>query len=96
MGPWRGQLTKLVRRTVTAKESTTVNLKIKFMALTEELRMNQSEYNVKPSTCITIKSGCITNRYLHVITNHYHQFTGHLILNKCVSNLSLKVSVSFP
>ena len=95
MGPWRGQLTNLVRRTVTAKESTTVNLKIKFMALTEELRMNQSEYNVKQS--ITIKSGCITtNRYLHVITNHYHQFTGHLILNKCVSNLSLKVSVSFP
>ena len=55
--------------------------------------MNQSEYNVKQS--ITIKSGCITNRYLHVITNHYHQFPGHLILNKCVSNLSLKVSVSF-
>ena len=55
--------------------------------------MNQSEYNVKQS--ITIKSGCITNRYLHVITNHSHQFTGHLILNKCVSDLSLKVSVSF-
>ena len=55
--------------------------------------MNQSEYNVKQS--ITIKSGCITNRTLHVITNHYHQFTCHLILNKCVSDLSLKMSVSF-
>ena len=55
--------------------------------------MNQSEYNVKQS--ITIKSGCITNHYLHVITYHSHQFTGHLILNKCVSDLSLKVSVSF-
>ena len=55
--------------------------------------MNQSEYNVKQS--ITIKSGCITNCYLHVITNQYHQFTGHLILNKCVSDLSLKVSVRF-
>ena len=86
--------TKLVR-TVTAKESTTVNLKIKFMALTEECRMNQSEYKVKQS--ITIKSGCITNRYLYVITNLSHQFTGHndLILNKCVSDLSLKVLVSF-
>ena len=49
--------------------------------------MNQSEYNVKQS--ITIKSGCITNRNLHVITNHNHQFTSHLILNKCVSDLSL-------
>ena len=93
VSPWRRQLTNLVRRTVTAKESTTVNLKIKFMALTEEFRMNQSEYNVKQS--ITIKLGCITtcNRYLHVITNHYHEFTGHLILNKCVSDLSLKVLV---
>ena len=55
--------------------------------------MNQSEYNVKKS--IMLKSGCITHRYLQVITNHYHQFTDHLILNKCVSNLSLKVSMSF-
>ena len=57
--------------------------------------MNQSEYNVKQS--ITIKSGCITNRYLHVITNHSHQLTiaSHLILNKCVSDFSFKVSVSF-
>ena len=55
-----------------------MSLKIKSMALTDEFRMNQSEYNVKQS--ITIKSGCIANRYLHVITNHYHQLTGHLIL----------------
>ena len=55
--------------------------------------MNQPEYNVKQS--IRIKSGCITNRFLHVITTHYHRFTGHLILNKCVSDLSLKVSVRF-
>ena len=55
--------------------------------------MNQSEYNVNQT--ITIKSGCKTNRYLHVITNHSHQFTGHLILNKCLSDLSLKISVSF-
>ena len=82
-----------VNKTCTAKESTIVNLKIKFMALTEEFRMNQSEYNVKQS--ITIKLGCITNRYLHIITNHSHQFTGDFILNKCVSDLSLKVSVSF-
>ena len=85
-----------VNKTCKKNSNTTVNLKIKFMALTKELRMNQSEYNVKQS--ITIKSGCITNCYLHVITNHYHQFTGqagHLILNKCVSDLSLKVSVSF-
>ena len=33
-------------------------LKIKFMALTEEFRKNQSEYSVKQS--ITINSGCIT------------------------------------
>ena len=57
--------------------------------------MNQSEYNVKQSITILKIRMYNYNRYLHVITNHYHQFTGQLILNKCVSYLSLKVSVSF-
>ena len=44
---------------------------------------------------VTIKSGCITYRNLHVITNHNHQFTGHLISNLRVGDLSAKVPVNF-
>ena len=44
---------------------------------------------------VTIKSGCITYRNLHVITNHNHQFTGHLISNFIMSDLSAEMPVNF-
>ena len=47
----------------TCKKNSNSELENEIIALTEEFRMNQSEYNVKQS--ITIKSGCITNRYTY-------------------------------
>ena len=85
-------VSKTCKRNSNSKRVHNRELENRIYGINQEVS-NESEYNVKHS--ITIKSGCITNRYLHVVTNHYHQFTYHLTLNKCVSDFSLTVSMSF-